>query len=248
MNWSVIVTTAPRKECTLIQTLESLSDCGWQPTVFAEPGSTVTDYETHWNEFRLGVWHNWLKACRFALNQNADFILTVQDDCEFHPESKQVIESIQWPTDAGYISLYTPKHYQRCKNGQLRPNGLFSVKTNSMWGACALAFQPSVLSQIVNHPRAASWIGVRCKNRSVWQSVKQKRIENPALVQNSDTIIGSIISKTLRRKMYYLNPSPCSHISRFSAIGHGDNKGRRNAWKIADPSIPLRFQIFGKHP
>ncbi len=243
MDWSVVVTTAPRRECTLIETLDSLADCGWSPTVFAEPSSTPSEWPTHWNETRLGVWHNWLKAARFALDQPSDFVLTVQDDCSFHPESRELIESIEWPADAGYVSLYTPKHYQRWKNGTPRKHGLYPVNTQSMWGACALVFRPEILANLVNHPRAKSWLGVRGKKKSGWKSLKEKRRQNPSMVQNSDTIIGSILTKSLKRKLYYFNPSPVSHVARYSAIGHGDNSGRRNAWQIADPSIPLLFQF-----
>ncbi len=243
MKWSVVVTTAPRRECTLIQTLESLTDCGWDPTVFAEPGSTSTSYPTHHNETRLGVWHNWLKSCSWALAQQPDFVMTVQDDCEFHPESKDLIESINWPLDAGYVSLYTPKHYQIWRNGRPRQLGMYHVNTSSMWGACALVFRPNILQSLINHPCAKHWLGVRGKNRKQWPALKLKRQQNPWMIQNSDTVIGSVLTRNFGLKLYYFNPSPASHISKFSAIGHGDNRGRRNAWKIADPSIPLADQL-----
>lgn len=248
MEWSVVVTTAPRKSPTIIQTLESLEDCGWSPTVFAEPDSLDTSWPTFQNEQRLGVWFNWLKSCRWAIEQHPEFVLTVQDDAEFHPECKQLIESVEWPGDAGYISLYTPKHYQFWKDGSARPNGLYSVKTQSMWGAVALVFKPSVLRDLIEHPRAKHWAGVRCKNRSNWPALKEKRLANPHMIQNSDTIIGSILTKTLGRKLYYFNPSPCAHISKYSACGHGDNHGRRNAFFIADQSIPILEQLNGCWP
>lgn len=245
-SWALAVTTAPRRDCTLLRTLESIADCAWDPpTVFAEPGSTPTDWPTVWNDQRLGVWFNWLQSARWALEQNADFIMTVQDDTEFHPQSRELIESIEWPQDAGYVSLYTPKHYQFWKDRKTpRKLGLYSVNTRSMWGACALVFRPEVLAQLVDHPRARSWLGVRGKKKAQWPALKEKRRANPWMIQNSDTIIGSILVKSLKRKLYYFNPSPACHIAQYSAIGHGDNKGRRNAWAIADPSIPLAHQIF----
>ncbi len=244
-RWSVVVTTAPRMECTLSRSLESLVDCGWDsPTVFAEPGSTATEFLTFTNVTRLGVWHNWLASCRWAIEQDADFILTVQDDAEFHPQSKELIESIDWPSDAGYVSLYTPKHYQFWKDGSCRPNGIYPVKTQSMWGAVALVFKPDVLRQLVNHPRALSWLGCRSKTKTKWEDLRAKRLANPHMIQNSDTIIGSILTKSLGRKLYYFNPSPVSHFSKHSACGHGGNGGNRNSYFIADHSIPLGLQIF----
>lgn len=244
-KWSVVVTTAPRVECTLKQSLESIVDCGWdQPVVFAEPSSTVSDCETYWNDTRLGVWHNWLKASRWALQQGSEYVLTIQDDAEFHPQCKELVESIEWPRDAGYVSLYTPRHYQFWKDKSPRPNGFYSVKTESMWGAVALVFKSEILQQLVDHPRALSWLGVRCRKRSNWPELKQKRIDNPHMIQNSDTIIGSILTKSLKRKLCYFNPSPCSHFSKHSACGHGGNDGNRNSFFIADHSLPLDHQIF----
>jgi hypothetical protein len=244
VKWCVVVATAPRKVPTVIETLESLEDCGWSPTVFAEPGSIDTGRATIWNEERLGVWRNWVKSCIWALDQEADLIMTVQDDTEFHPESRALVESIEWPEDAGYISLYTPKHYQQWKDGRPRPVGFYPVKTNSMWGAMALVFKPDVLARVISHPRALDWCGVAPKNKESRAGYKERRKAEPWKIQNSDFIIASILLRNLKRKLYYFNPSPCTHISKFSSIGHGDNSGRRNAYYVAARDLPLTYQIF----
>jgi len=121
-DWYVAITTAPRKDCTLLQCIDSIRKAGWEPTVFAEPGSTASDAETIWNESRKGCWHNWLASAKHALdNSNAKYILTVQDDSSFHPDSRTYAESILWPAkDAGFVSLYTPKHYSMLNGKQLR--------------------------------------------------------------------------------------------------------------------------------
>lgn len=86
---TVAVTTAPRKDCTLAYCLASIEACGWTPIVFAEPGSTETDYQTITNPVKLGIWHNWLNACRWCLeNSSSQYIMTVQDDSLFHPDCK----------------------------------------------------------------------------------------------------------------------------------------------------------------
>ena len=141
MKWSVMVTTAPRREPTLQICVDSLRDCGWEPTVLAEPESPTVDCLTIHNEYKLGVWRNWVKSVRLALETDAEVIMTVQDDSLFHPESKIFTESIMWPANnCGFISLYTPKHYSFDTKKNLKPPGVHKVITRSLWGACALVF------------------------------------------------------------------------------------------------------------
>lgn len=243
-NWYCAVTTAPRKDCTLIECIQSLRNCGWEPAIFAEPGSTPTDgIERHDNPARLGVWHNWLASAKHAVNVDCDFILTVQDDCIFHPDSKDFVESIDWPENAAFVSLYTPKHYTIRKDGSLRPAGVNRIVTRSLWGACALVWKPGVLRQFVEHRVANNWAGAR--PRSGNPAVIANRLANPHVIANSDTAIGKI-ANALERPMFFVDPSPTSHIAVHSTIGHGDNTGRRNAHRIADHSLPLAYQVLGK--
>jgi hypothetical protein len=109
IKWSVVVTTAPRETPKLQTTINCLREAGWDsPVVFSEPNSYVSDAITVQNEQKKGVWHNWLQAVEFALDSNADAIMTVQDDITLHPESKLLAERVlnNWPEDCGYLSLY----------------------------------------------------------------------------------------------------------------------------------------------
>lgn len=241
-KWFVAVTTAPRKDCTLSRCVESIRNASLEPTIFAEPGSTAIDCQTVQNESRLGVWRNWLAACRFAIETEADYILTAQDDSWFHPDCREFIESIQWPIDAAFVSLYTPKHYS-FRKGNPRQTGVNRIRTRSLWGACALVWRPHVLQQFINHKIAKSWAGAR--PRSGNQGVIESRRANPHTIANSDTAIGKI-ANGIGMSMYFVDPSPVTHIARHSTIGHGGNDGRRNAYRIADHSLPLAYQVFKK--
>jgi hypothetical protein len=239
VKWAAVVTTAPRRDCTLKRCLDSMAACGWTPTIFAEPKSTrVRGYETLSNKSRLGVWHNWLRAARWAIEQRAEYIITVQDDSLFHPQSREFIESIDWPANAGFVSLYTPKHYSLDRQKQLHKPGVRRVITSSLWGACALVWRPETLAAVINHPIAKTWLGVRGST----PAVMARRKADPALIANSDTAIGRICN-AIGLGMYFCDPSPVSHIARFSTIGHGGNDGRRNAYRIADHGKPLASQI-----
>lgn len=255
-RWAIAVTTAPRKDCTLLRCIESIRKCGWEPVVFAEPGSTKTDCVTFWNETRKGVWHNWRQAAEWCLAQNTEFVMTVQDDALFHPDTRTFANEILWTSigSVGYVSFYTPMHYQQWQDGRQRPFGIYPVNTNSVWGAMALTFPPKVLRELLDHPRALSWLGAkltRMKGESVEEhrardlAMKERRKKEPWLIQNSDTAIGIILRKFLKKKLVYVSPSPVDHCSKYSSIGHGGNDGKRNAYYIADPTKPLRPQVLG---
>jgi hypothetical protein len=240
---TVAVTTAPRKDCTLAYCLASIESCGWNPIVFAEPGSTETDYKTVWNDTRKGIWHNWLSSCRWCLeNTSTDFILTVQDDSLFHPDSKFLVDAIDWPENCGFVSLYTPKHYSVRRDGTLRSPGINKIITRSLWGACALVWNRETLARVLDTPTCKHWLGAKPKSGSA--SVVQNRKNNPSLVANSDTAIGKAINR-LGLFMYFVDPSPVHHISQYSTISHGDNTGRRNCYRCADFDKPLISQVFG---
>jgi len=135
-KWFCAVATAPRKISTLSTCLESLIIAGFEPFIFAEPKSDMVD--SQFDPFMIrhkekkGVWHNWLFSIKYALeNSDANIIMTVQDDTLFHPDSKSFMEEhILWPdTKVGFVSLYTPKHYNK------RPH---RITTTVGWGIDAV--------------------------------------------------------------------------------------------------------------
>jgi len=242
MKWQVVVTTAPRTQPTLEDCIASLRDCGWEPIILAEPGSIMTDSPTLWHSEKQGVWRNWVKSVRFALESDAEVIMTVQDDAVFHPDSKDFTESIMWPAeDCGFISLYTPRHYSIAKDKSIRPVGVNRIYTKSLWGACALVFPRKVLEHVITSPLIEQWAGATPRSRD--PNVLEKRRQNPHLIANSDTAIGKLMNWN-KYSMWFVDPSPVAHVAKFSAMGHGGNTGNRNAYRIADHSLPLRSQVF----
>ena len=245
VNWFVALTTAPRQDCTLRKCVESMFLAGFKPTIFAEPGSTIIPgCTTITNKEKKGIWYNWLHSCQYALeNSDADVIMTVQDDALFHPDSKVFTEGLLWPDEeTGFVSLYTPKHYslQARSKDEFRPIGVNRIYTRSLWGACALVWPREVLQQVVDHEITKKWLGAPTRSKSL--KIKQKRIDNPHLVQNSDTAIGKIMNK-MNRKMFFVDPSPVEHIAQHSAVNHGGNYGKRNCIRCAEWGTPLNLQI-----
>lgn len=241
MKWEVAITTAPRRECTLKQCVESIRNCDWEPTIYAEPGSTGIDCLTVHNKTKLGIWRNWVNSVKCSLSTDADVIMTVQDDTLFHPDSKIFVEDIMWPSlDCGFISLYTPKHYTIRRDKTIRSVGVNKIVTKSLWGACALVWPRSVLERIMVHPLIDSWAGAPPKSGN--KKVIENRRANPETIANSDTAIGKLMNRC-NYSMWFVDPSPVQHIAKYSTISHGDNTGRRNAYRIADHSVPLKNQV-----
>jgi hypothetical protein len=250
-KWCTVVTTAPRKDPTLSTCLDSLLIAGFNPYIFAEPGSyreLNQAYQTRMfvHSQRKGVWWNWIESCRWALeNTDANVIMTVQDDSIFHPDSKEIAENFMWPSeDVGFVSLYTPKHYSLMPRQRSieRPTGLNRINTKSLWGACALIWPRKVLEMVMSHELIDNWLGAPLKTKSAWEERKKRRKDEPWTIQNSDTAIGKIMNRE-NRSMWFIDPSPVQHIATSSACGHGDNKGRRNCGRCAKFAIPLSEQL-----
>jgi hypothetical protein len=238
---TVVVTTAPRVECYLKETLYSIKEAGWQPVVFAEPGSTKTEFQTITWDKKQGLWHNWQLAAKWAMNTESEYIMTIQDDCYMHPDTKNLLDQIPDLPSMGYLSLYTPSHYQDDQDGN-PIKGLYTVSVTSVWGALALIFHKDTLRQLLDDVRAKEWIGIKPKNAPIdW---RQQQQANPDRIKNSDYIIGSILHYSMSKHLYYLSPSPCRHIARYSSVGHSGNSGKRNTKYFAEESKPLFPQIF----
>ena len=244
-KWFTAVTTAPRTDCTLKQSIDSMLIAGFDPVIFAEPNSTVIkDCETVINKEKKGVWYNWIQSCEYALeHSDANVIMTVQDDSLFHPDCKTFSEKILWPKeDAGFVSLYTPKHYSIVPHFKTKQRdiGVNRVYTRSLWGACALIWPREILEAVLDNEITKNWLGAPTKSRS--RSVIEKRKANPTLVQNSDTAIGKIMNR-MKRSMWFVDPSPVEHIAQHSVVGHGGNKGRRNCMRCAKWAESLEEQV-----
>tara|TARA_R100001377_G_scaffold27014_1_gene14511 strand:+ start:404 stop:1159 length:756 start_codon:yes stop_codon:yes gene_type:complete len=239
-KWSVVVTTAPRKKPKLKTTIQSLRKAGWDnPVVFAEPDSPTCDATTHTNDFKLGVFQNWLKAAWHGVDSGADVIMTVQDDVWFHPDSKWFAEKSLWPTNCGFLSLYTPLHYSIVQ-GKMKPWGINRIFTKSVWGAMAMIWHPSVLKEIVGGQKAASWIGRRSTMKA---SEIEHKTNNPDEVCNVDTFLGYCV-RDMGREMHYVNPSFAQHISEYSSIGGRGTSGKRSArFVVGSEGVPTAKEI-----
>jgi hypothetical protein len=227
---TVAVTTAPREKPTLQTTIASLIANRWEPHIFSEPGVDLTSLSQlpiHNNAVRLGAWFNWFHSCKTVLDTTrSDYILTVQDDTVIAPGTAEFLASFEWPSDScGMVSLYTPTQYTK------RTPGLHRIRTNSLWGACAMLFRRSDLQRIIDTKVAKNWRGAAFKTR--------KRPREDWEVANVDTAIGKAL-RELGLHPYFFSPSLSQHIGDTSSIGHKGMGPRRIAsdvvtdWSVFD--------------
>lgn len=220
-RWAIGVVTAPRSAGSIQPTLDSLRINRWEPTVFAEPGSTVPDgVNVVWNEERLGNYHNWRQTCQRLLDANpdAEWIMTVQDDAILCPDAREIAEKHlnDHPTmKVGCVTFYTSFIYLLGAN---RP-GFYKIAQNGLWGAVCVAFPRSSLVKILDHPMGKDWWG--------WM---KKREEVPKQeVIGDDTFIGKVCNQ-LSLPVFGFQPSLCQHVAQISSIHlpKEDGKPRRD--------------------
>lgn len=225
-EWAVGVTTAPRSQPTLRACLESLQANGWNPDVYAEPGSDLMKWSgpvVH-RPKKLGCFHNWLDMIRDLLRRypDAKWILTVQDDTAFAPNAKRFVEQLQWPSEkCGMISLYTSRLYTQ---GKKRPPGAFKTPLRNWWGALAMCFRRETAERLVECRAIQDWN---------WENIpKNRKAKNPANVRHLDTAIGNAL-KSLREELWSFHPSLSQHVAEVSSLNNGGNQENRRAWKVS---------------
>jgi len=240
MTWTTIVTTAPRVVDTLPQCVISLIDAGLDPIIFSEPGSAlIPECLTIHNSETLGAWHNWRKAIEWALdNTDADLILSVQDDCVIHPQSRSFIDThCLWPSpNAGLLSLYCPSIYNYSGGPRIKPAGIYNMQIRLVYGACALLFPRNVLEKCRKSFNWDNWYGVKPDTDHL--AVFEERKNNPHTIKHVDAAITRML-KEQHREFWYLIPSLSQHISEHSTLGHASNVGKRRASHVVDHTIDL---------
>ena len=118
-KWVVGLTTAPREESTVEESIRSLAAAGWgDPHVFAEPHSPIPDCVEPQNltvrPQTMGAWPNWLLSATelYLRSPQADAYLIVQDDVVYAQGLREYLEKELWPAERlGIVALHTASHW-----------------------------------------------------------------------------------------------------------------------------------------
>ena len=218
--WAVGVTTAPRRERTLLKTVESLMKAGWtEPHLFVDGDVTLPEAlgdlcATRRNP-AVKAWPNYLLSILELLMRHptADAFLMIQDDvCVFpHPAVKSYLERILWPgKKPGLVSLFCSREYTSEQSGWTRFPGRW------LWGAQAFIFPREVAIQFVSHPMV----------------IRHRWSRSPDGRAHIDWLIGEWAYRN-RISVWYPTPSMVQHIGRVSAIW--------NAAELSGNRVAARF-------
>ena len=228
-RWAVGVTTAPRREPTLKQTLHSLADAGWdQSRLFAEPETEIPagfeDLPITRRDQLLGAFPNWyLGLAELVMREpRADAYLMCQDDVLFSEGLRAYLEESLWPeSEVGVVSVYCPSHYAvgREPGFHAEDRGWHS------WGALAYVLP------------ADSARALLCDVRVV-----EHRLNGPASgLRNIDSVVGRWCREAGRSYIVHV-PSLAQHIGETSTIWTGTrNSQRRRADRFMERIDPDVF-------
>jgi len=255
-RWAVGITTAPRKSPTLAACVANVRQAGFEPEIYAEPGTDLSGVEhcsiVHRRK-RYGAWRNWLEMSRQLLDENeeAEAIITLQDDVELPSGLRAFLERDLWPSpNTGVVSLYTPKHYSVMWRVEDEQGNLISKHINKA-AAQKAARKPGRKLREVPRPvgchkvATGSYWGacalifpphilrqvVEHRLAIGWRGARPRKRTRPHQsneIANVDTAIGNVL-RAIKKEIRTYTPSLAQHVARYSTIGHGGNGGRRSA-------------------
>lgn len=243
---AIAVTTAPRGTVYLGTTLRSLAAAGAKNAyVFAEPDTDLACLNSVPSSCavsltkrvdRRGNFRNWMEAAKTMLATKHEYILMAEDDVLFGKTSLgDALEVFPRLENAGFLSLYTPTHYQMewqltAASGELL--GRYETEDVAVRRAIKLPGSHVRIYEYpegIMSPKIDSLFGALALlfHRDILAKVvehdiakewkdryRQLSSKNLACV---DSCIGEIMN-VLHLKMWYFNPGRAQHIGEVSCV------------------------------
>lgn len=135
VRWAVAITTSPRPQSYVQETLRYLHAAGWDDVCVVDDNGLT------------GPWRNFLAALEECIKQRPTRVLVLQDDVQLAVNTRQVLESA-WPEDADLLSLYCGKSV----HDEVAPSsfGWYAVpQWDSCYGALGYAMTRRAALQIL---------------------------------------------------------------------------------------------------
>jgi hypothetical protein len=132
LRWQINITTAPRKQSTLLDTIKSLGEAGFVPgpdcqyCIFNDDPyhhELAPEIEEHgFIDVRMfntkqGPWRNWRRSLHALSASSADLMMLCQDDIKVRPNMRFYLEHVINPEAAAAYSAYTSGKDAQQKGG-----------------------------------------------------------------------------------------------------------------------------------
>jgi hypothetical protein len=245
MQLGAAVITAPRSVSYLAQTAQSLVVAGAERLhVFAEPATDLQPLHhvvgcpisLVQRSTRRGNFRNWMEAARHMLELDNEYILMCEDDVLFGRTSiGDGLAACSMLVNVGFVSLYTPTHYQRLWR-VLDANGKWTGKeyeskataqSHATGGGRTVVprdFETGVYAHKFKSLYGA--LGLlfhrdmlaRVVDHDIAKFWKDRYRQLPSeKLACVDTCIGEIM-QVLQKDCYFFNPSRAQHIGEISSL------------------------------
>lgn len=210
------IITAPRKQSTVQQSLDSALACGMEDiTVFAEPGVEELNgkHKRINNKDRLGAFNNHHSALKHLLTGHNPYVCVLLDDMIYSRNAYAIVlkalEEDKMPF--GYYAMITINH--DVNNEGISGSGW--KQTNAGWDCWGGLFvmRKDIARKLIAHPFYDNHLKTYTANQQIDACISEtfKRMELP---------------------MYMHLPSLAQHIGETSTIGHGELTDARKAYQF----------------
>jgi len=155
-------------------------------------------------ELLVSVIKTAIKSLEFGLlNDEAEFILYCEDDIRFSSKFYEVITSIKFPDDMGFLALYTPLG-DHGNNKQHKLTEIIKINTDGFWGIqCVLLPRANAQAIVENENSVMKYGG--------YQDIKWSRF----------------LGKDCRKTLYATYYSFAQHVSTCTILGNREHKSER---------------------
>jgi len=211
-TWAVGITTAPREEPTLEDSLKSIHAAGWEDVRIFIDGDVLppSGYSYTRRSSAAGAFSNWILALQELVVRDpaAKYYLLFQDDVRLCKGARERVEALALP---GIVSLYQSFH-QRDKGIHI------CTPPRRFVGALGLAFDRETA-----HKLLSSWFMIDHRQRTS---------------RNNDYIDGSLGFWCEKNEvpLWIHSPSLIQHTGHTSTLGHTENPSRTFLGEDVDAS------------
>lgn len=202
MTYHLSMTTCDRTPSTIVESLTSLRDSGYNG------GLNICEDITG-----LGCFRNYHRALTESIASGADVVGVIPDDMTFISNWQYIVDKKISEQGVGYIAMYVPRGVGQRHNFK-RGWNTCNKGWGGTWGGCYL-FPLHVAKMVVSDMFYINHLNNELPNTD--------KLINYEWNKRIDHCIPEVMHRLMRDQWYYA-PSICKHIGKVSTLGHVHTK------------------------